>query len=995
MPARPAPDAPRRDRAALRAGTARRPGLRALAARRWSRTVAALTATSALMAGGVTAAAADPAPAESTWTHELLVDSLATTVDADPGDGVCATAAGECTLRAAIMESNALGAGPGEVRIGVHPDFAGGRIVLTATQSTWMRTTALSAGGGTITGDGGAVFDVLAPVTIDLENKITAAPNNNADLPAAAVFHLNGPDITMQRVDQSFSAETTFYVGPNASNVHITGGTIATANYYPERFVLVRGGASDVRISSYTVSGYASNDTQWGWGYVDGATATNPVRGLVVDDVTYTAGATGACGASASAGCSSSPMSLRGQTVTEFTFTNNTVVNFNRAVSASTRIMDLRSATVDRFVFANNTITTPQLRAGLPLIEFGGTAATRATVHDFEIVDNVFTGVTAATEAESGAIRLPFGGTVRDRGVIARNTFQAATGPTQAVYWQGPGANTLSVAPSNVVIEDNAFDGWGSAASRSTIRLRHTGAVTVQRNTFGTGSGSQVNTVAEEAGAVDAIVQTLVNNRNLGANGKLNTWYPTARAADNTQATLVGAERCTIDLEVAPPSGAPALAAARDPESPTTLDLYWTSGAAAEVYLESVTVTEQAPQTFTVTLPLEGDERLAHLPAGATIPVNPTTGEVAGGLRLQTQDTQAGSTTASSQFSRVALLSGTCRPELTIDQAEGQADPALTRDLHWTVTSSLPLTGLDAADVDLEAEATDLTIDAERLNPRIVAVTPVDEENTVFTVIARVDDSALLRAGIAAGAVTAESGWENDAPAVSTDAEITYVNPLVLDPEQVTLLAGDEVGESYAVSTRVGAPVPADDLAFRTLPDAVATEFDVRLANAAPTIPMGGSSTGALTVTAGESDVEAGTSALVGHEVTSTDVNYDGLVVQSLDVRLYSTSPALQLTKQAYVHVGDPSTPESIRATGTEVLAGSRLGDGQAVCFVWTVANNSRDTWATELTDVVVRDSDTRLGDGGLIAEIPALAVGESRQYASCAPLVPVDSRRA
>lgn len=995
MPARPAPDAPRRDRAALRAGTARRPGLRALAARRWSRTVAALTATSALMAGGVTAAAADPAPAESTWTHELLVDSLATTVDADPGDGVCATAVGECTLRAAIMESNALDAGPGEVRIGVHPDFAGGRIVLVATQSTWMRTTALSAGGGTITGDGGAVFDVLAPVTIDLENKITAAPNNNADLPAAAVFHLNGPDITMERVDQSFSAETTFYVGPNASNVHITGGTIATANYYPERFVLVRGGASDVRISNYTVSGYASNDTQWGWGYVDGATATNPVRGLVVDDVTYTAGATGACGASAAGGCSSSPMSLRGQTVTDFTFTNNTVVNFNRAVSASTRIMDLRSATVDRFVFANNTITTPQLRAGLPLIEFGGTAATRATVHDFEIVDNVFTGVTAATEAESGAIRLPFGGSVRDRGLIARNSFHAATGPTQAIYWQGPGSNALSVAPSNVVIEDNAFDGWGSAASRSTIRLRYAGAVTIQRNTFGTGSGSQVNTVAEEAGAVDAIVQTLVNNRNLGSNGKLNTWYPTARAADNTQATLVGAERCTIDLEVAPPSGAPALATARNPETPTTLDLYWTSGTAAEVYLESVTVTEQAPQTFTVTLPLEGDDRLAHLPAGATIPVNPTTGEVAGGLRLQTQDPNAGSTTASSQFSRVALLSGTCRPELTIDQAEGQADPALTRDLHWTVTSSLPLTGLDAADVDLEAEATDLTIDAERLNPRIVSVTALDEENTVFTVVARVDDSALLRAGIAAGAVTAESGWENDAPAASTDAEITYVNPLVLDPEQVTLLAGDEVGESYAVSTRVGAPVPADDLAFRTVPDAVATEYDVRLANAAPTIPMGGSSTGALTVTAGESDVEAGTSALVGHEVTSTDVNYDGLVVQSLDVRLYSTSPALQLTKQAYVHVGDTSTPESIQSTGTEVLAGSRLGDGQAVCFVWTVANNSRDTWATELTDVVVRDSDTRLGDDGLIAEIPSLAVGESRQYASCAPLVPVDSRRA
>ena len=36
------------------------------------------------------------------------VDSTTDAVDAVPGDGVCATAATECTLRAAIMEANAL-----------------------------------------------------------------------------------------------------------------------------------------------------------------------------------------------------------------------------------------------------------------------------------------------------------------------------------------------------------------------------------------------------------------------------------------------------------------------------------------------------------------------------------------------------------------------------------------------------------------------------------------------------------------------------------------------------------------------------------------------------------------------------------------------------------------------------------------------------------------------------------------------------------------------
>jgi CSLREA domain-containing protein len=38
----------------------------------------------------------------------FVVDSTTDAVDASPGDGVCATAAGECTLRAAIGEANAL-----------------------------------------------------------------------------------------------------------------------------------------------------------------------------------------------------------------------------------------------------------------------------------------------------------------------------------------------------------------------------------------------------------------------------------------------------------------------------------------------------------------------------------------------------------------------------------------------------------------------------------------------------------------------------------------------------------------------------------------------------------------------------------------------------------------------------------------------------------------------------------------------------------------------
>jgi len=57
----------------------------------------------ALLAGMSGLAVRSAAGADLTFT----VDSTADAMDADPGDDVCATAGGECTLRAAIMQANA------------------------------------------------------------------------------------------------------------------------------------------------------------------------------------------------------------------------------------------------------------------------------------------------------------------------------------------------------------------------------------------------------------------------------------------------------------------------------------------------------------------------------------------------------------------------------------------------------------------------------------------------------------------------------------------------------------------------------------------------------------------------------------------------------------------------------------------------------------------------------------------------------------------------
>ncbi|HWH27855.1 MAG TPA: right-handed parallel beta-helix repeat-containing protein, partial [Mycobacteriales bacterium] len=65
---------------------------------------AAVAAAAVLVAGGLAVTVASPASA-ATFT----VDSGADAVDADPGDGTCETAAGECTLRAAVQQAQASG----------------------------------------------------------------------------------------------------------------------------------------------------------------------------------------------------------------------------------------------------------------------------------------------------------------------------------------------------------------------------------------------------------------------------------------------------------------------------------------------------------------------------------------------------------------------------------------------------------------------------------------------------------------------------------------------------------------------------------------------------------------------------------------------------------------------------------------------------------------------------------------------------------------------
>jgi hypothetical protein len=419
---------------------------------------------------------------------------------------------------------------------------------------------------------------------------------------------------------------------------------------------------------------------------------------------------------------------------------------------------------------------------------------------------------------------------------------------------------------------------------------------------------------------------------------------------------------------------------------PAYLDVYWTALNDAEVYLGRYTVTSATAQTLNIPLPMRASDPALATNGGAG-PVNSTTGAVSGGLRLQTIDPNPGTTMASSQYSRVATIGGTCAPDLTIAQRTDQVESSMVRDRVFRLTSTI---ALDPASVT--AAAFNLT-GSTALNARVVELIPVmtqveDPANPgqfidqvdpkAWDVVVHADDSGTIVVNVPTGAISADGGgFTNIAPAKTgtteaTNNKLTYVNPLRVAPPKFALVQGEPNGKDYTLSIDPSAPVPASDVYFTSILDAAAVQYGVTPDTLTPRI-LAGSTSVQVNVVAPEGDASADTPTVIAHTVSSADENYDGLIVPSVSPHLFSTDPTIQVDKLAYTSVTNDSTPAQIQATGTLVPSGSRLVEGTPVWFVFKVSNSSADAWATSLTDVQVTDD--ALGDIGTIA---TLAIGTS-----------------
>jgi hypothetical protein len=1052
--------------------------------------------------------------------------------DVNPGDGKCETTTRHCSLRAALEESNATSA---RTKITVAPDFDGGVIDLWDDEAAveWMMTAdkplpngmtvpgadLTSAGGPPTPGvnlDHGAVFAITSPVDLDLQGKVMARPLAGKVGPNVALFFIDADSVTVRGVNQSWTLQTMFYFGPHASNAVVDGGVddqgkpigqarMDTAS--AQRLFQVRGGAKNVTVQNYVVSGFAPDprDTS-GWGIIAGATAGFPVAGLTVKNMAYVVDASGSapCDATGHGGCSYPIVTGRNtdQYVNDLVVADSTVTNFNRAgAGVNTRLFDLRSmhstsvsisgntidqaqvtgaplmdftnARLDKLsISEHNVISKPLIAENLSTIEFGAgkwqkvggeTADPGCGRHDsharpcpdakwvttpdttliqaMTIKGNEFIGVqataagvtespgsgTAIGREEFGFIHLPTmvrpgrfaakqSGIVS--GMIQENRFIAEVAHMPAIYWkerdQKQQVETIGQKPtsSGVIIADNHFDGWGDN-DHSTIRLRGTGALTVERNTFGLKTATVLtkleDTPRQETDGT-AMGALIFENAYNGANRKMKPWFPGARA-DRTQDQYnywVGggqskpltpvAGTCTIPLRVYRPKqgdqSADVLAHVAMP--PVKMDVYWTSGVAAEVYIGTFDVSTETRDknsgspwrdlTYTdlsVPIPTSpADPAFDHLRVNGVLPPDaklPTDegGKLSGGLRVQTHapdyvqdDTDWGSSTLvypSSQYSRVATIGGTCAPTLTINQAGAQSDPTMGRDIHFTAVSTRPI---DPTTVDLS----DFSLVGSTAPGATLVSATVAKDGLSIDVVVRANDGGDLSVGVPdpQAFVSADGTALPIGAAASTDNTVKYVNPLSVSPSAFPVVMGDAEGTDYAIQIDPAAPAPTSELAFVATVDQVGIDHGLVVSPTAPILAVGRRSV-SVKVTAPERPVTDNTITRIAHTVTSLDPNYDGLIVPSASPRLYANNPMIRITEAAYTDVSGPNTVDGVTGTGTRVRPGAHIDDGTPVWFVFTVDNTSADDMATVLTDVVVTDD--VLGD---IGTVPRLEAGQS-----------------
>ncbi|MDR3361179.1 MAG: hypothetical protein LBO20_11200 [Bifidobacteriaceae bacterium] len=528
--------------------------------------------------------------------------STAVPSDTNPGDGVCQTKAGDCSLRAAIEEANATPADT-EVTVTVADGFSG-EIVMPSSSSHYMTSDDPSEF------DDYAYFRIRRTMTVDLANRLAMRPAS--DTLSAAGFWIDAPNVKLANLTNVFSNESTVVFSGNSDGSVLEGGTsIQSKNYFAERMALIRSGADNITIRNLTTGRLFGQAALGSAFHIDGdSNSSSVVRNLTISGVTVdnTPASSGGCSASSAGSCA----------------VNGIVVADNMAVHG----MVIERSTFKRFP------------ANRHVMNF----AEAASSSNWDIRDNTFTEISVGTsQLVDPAIQMTTDTRLTGTNFIRRNTFDNAgtSGQNSAIRWEGAETGANNTAASHVFIEDNYFDGYRG----QTVVVWNSGTTTIRRNEFGPNTASQTNTANEETTSqglltTDSDHHAMVLNWDDTSNRHILTWYPKSASMNNCQLTVDVAKHANV-------------ANSGQPNTPLTLDFYWTAGRTAEKYLGSVEgVAADGATTARVVTP--------ELP-----PVN------SGYLRIQTHGATSNGQPESSQYSRVVAVPdlGTCdtNPAVGID----------------------------------------------------------------------------------------------------------------------------------------------------------------------------------------------------------------------------------------------------------------------------------------------------------------------------------------
>ncbi|MDR2253434.1 MAG: hypothetical protein LBD97_06195 [Bifidobacteriaceae bacterium] len=502
---------------------------------------------------------------------------------------------GVCTLRRAILVANAV-----DQELDVRIEAGVDGTILFPTKVDNLMTRAAASPFDTA----GAAFHVTRPMEIDLGDRLRLVPASG-DAPsataAAAAMLVDAPGVTLRNFSGWFSYQSVFVFSADSDGSSLVGGeSIQEANYHTNRQVVIMAGAEDISISGYTMGRQANEAGAAGIAITRFASdsAAGPVKRVAITGVTFdnTNPTSATCSNSNGTGCSANGLHLSNDVAVDgLTLRNSKFVNFWRTTGSAT----------------------------LSAINAAGGGA----LSNWDVTENQFTD----TRNGSATILLPTWQDTRKELPgpfrIHANVFDNSRSPAaqaHAVYLEMKRA-LGSTEPSGLFIEDNYFDGYSQ-----TINLKAAGTVTVSRNTFGPNTSSAASPGdAEESGTASGIMFT---NNGRGANRGIRTFWPNSATANG----------CALTIDVRKTTAGADLL----PDTPFDLDVYWTQGTTAELYLGT----------------LKGLQTEGVYTLDATTPAG-------GGIRLQTQS--SGSAVAqpeSSQYSRIVGVnpSGVCSPAVAV-----------------------------------------------------------------------------------------------------------------------------------------------------------------------------------------------------------------------------------------------------------------------------------------------------------------------------------------